>query len=196
MRIITLCREYGAGGHSVGQRVAAELGIEFYDKDIIRGSAEELGIDPALLEAEEEAITKKDAILRSITPISYDQKDAMYGAESGVILKLAAKGPCLILGRCADAVLRAAGIPSLDVFLCADEEHRAARVGELIGNKDEAVIRRTMKKTDQARHAYYHHYTGKTWGDHTNFHLCLDTGVLGYDNCVKLICEAVRGMEE
>ena len=195
MRIITLCREYGAGGHSVGQRVAAELGIEFYDKDIIRGSAEELGIDPALLEAEEEAITKKDAILRSITPISYDQKDAMYGAESSVILKLAAKGPCLILGRCADAVLRAAGIPSLDVFLFADEEHRAARVGELIGNKDEAVIRRTMKKTDQARHAYYHHYTGKTWGDLRNFHLSLDSGMLGYDTCVRLIVEAAKEMK-
>ena len=195
MRIITLCREYGAGGHSVGQRVAAELGIEFYDKDIIRGSAEELGIDPALLEAEEEAITKKDAILRHITPISYDQKDAMYGAESDVILKLAAKGPCLILGRCADAVLRAAGIPSLDVFLFADEEHRAARVGELIGNKDEAVIRRTMKKTDQARHAYYHHYTGKTWGDLRNFHLSLDSGMLGYDTCVRIICQAARDTE-
>ena len=195
MRIITLCREYGAGGHSVGQRVAAELGIEFYDKDIIRGSAEELGIDPAQLEAEEEAITKKDAILRSITPISYDQKDAMYGAESDVSLKLAAKGPCLILGRCADAVLRAAGIPSLDVFLFADEEHRAARVGELIGNKDEAVIRRTMKKTDQARHAYYHHYTGKTWGDLRNFHLSLDSGMLGYDTCVRIICQAARDTE-
>lgn len=195
MRIITLCREYGAGGHSVGQRVAAELGIEFYDKDIIRDSAAELGIDPALLEAEEEAITKKDAILRSITPLSYDQKDAMYGAESDVILKLAAKGPCLILGRCADAVLRAAGIPSLDVFLFADEEHRAARVGELIGNKDEVVIRRTMKKTDQARHAYYHHYTGKTWGDLRNFHLSLDSGMLGYDSCVRLICQAARDTE-
>ena len=195
MRIITLCREYGAGGHSVGQKVAAELGIEFYDKDIIRDSAEEMGIDPALLEAEEEAITRKEAILRSITPISYDQKDAMYGAESDVILKLAAKGPCLILGRCADAVLRAAGVPSLDVFLFADEAHRAARVGELIGTRDEAVIHRTMKKTDQARHAYYRHYTGKPWGDLRNFHLALDSGMLGYDTCVKLIVEAARGAE-
>ena len=106
MRIITLSREYGAGGHSVGQRVAAELGIEFYDRDIIRNSAEELGIDPGLLEAEEEAITRTEAFIRSINPISYDRKDSIFGAESSVILKLAAKGPCLILGRCADAVLR------------------------------------------------------------------------------------------
>ena len=195
MRIITLSREYGAGGHSVGQRVAAELGIEFYDKDIIRGSAEELGIDPALLEAEEEAITRTEAFLRSINPISYDQKDAIYGAESSVILKLAARGPCLILGRCADTVLRDAGVPSLDVFLFADEAHRAKRVAELIGTEDLGAVRRAMRRTDQARHAYYTHYTGKTWGDYRNYHLSLDSGILGYDTCVRLIVEAAREME-
>ena len=195
MRIITLSREYGAGGHSVGQRVATELGIEFYDRDIIRGSAEEMGIDPALLEAEEEAISRRETFLRSINPISYDQKDAIYEAESTVILRLAAKGPCLILGRCADAVLRDAGVPSLDVFLFADEAHRMKRVGELIGSQDPGVIRRTIRRTDQARHAYYTHYTGKTWGDHRNYHLSLDSGALGYDTCVRLILEAARGAE-
>ncbi len=195
MRIITLSREYGAGGHSVGQRVAAQLGIEFYDRDIIRGSAEELGIDPALLEAEEEAISRTEAFIRSINPISYDQKDAIYGAESSVILKLAAKGPCLILGRCADAVLRDAGVPSLDVFLFADEAHRAKRVGELIGSSDAGTIRRAMRRTDQARHAYYTHYTGKTWGDYRNYHLSLDSGVLGYGTCGELVVEAARGTE-
>ncbi len=195
MRIITLCREYGAGGHSVGRKVAAELGIEFYDKDIIRGSAEQLGIDPAQLAAEEEAITKRESFLQSFAPLSYDQKDAMFGAESDVIVKLAAKGPCVILGRCADAVLRAAGIPALNVFLFGDEASRMKRVGELIGSRDEAVIRRTMTKTDQARHAYYHRYTGKAWGDLRNFHLALDSGALGYDTCVKLICAAARATE-
>ena len=196
MRIITLSREYGAGGHSVGRRVAAELGIEFYDRDIIRNSAEEMGIDPALLEAEEEAISRRDTFLRNINPISsYDRKDAIYEAESTVILRLAAKGPCLILGRCADAVLRAAGVPSLDVFLFADEQHRMKRVGELIGSQDPGVIRRTIRRTDQARHAYYNHYTGKNWGDYRNYHLSLDSGVLGYDTCVRLICEAARGAE-
>ena len=195
MRIITLCREYGAGGHSVGQRVAAELGIEFYDKDIIRGSAEKLGIDPALMAAGEETISKKETILQSLAPLSYDQKDAMFGAERDVILKLAAQGPCLILGRCADTVLRSAGIPSLNVFLFGDEASRMKRIGELIDSQDEAVIRRTMTKTDQARHAYYHRYTGKAWGDLRNFHLALDSGTLGYDTCVKLICEAARATE-
>ena len=192
MRIITLCREYGAGGHSVGQRVAAELGIEFYDRDIIRNSAEALGIDPAQLEAEEEAISRGMTFLRSISPISYDQKDAIYGAESSTILKLAEKGPCLILGRCADTVLRDAGVPSLNVFLFADEAHRAKRVGELIGSDDQGTIRRTMRRTDLARHSYYTHYTGKPWGEMQNYHLSLDTGILGFDLCVKLICAAAR----
>ena len=195
MRIITLNREYGAGGHSVGQRVADELGIELYDKDIIRGSAEKIGIEPAKLEAEEEAITRRDAILRSINPVSYDQKDAMFSAESNVILDLAAKGPCLILGRCANVILRAAGIPSLNVFLFADEAHRAKRVGELIGTQDAAAIRRAMKKADQNRHAYYTHYTGLPWGDLHSFHLSLDSGALGYDACIRLICQAARELD-
>ena len=195
MRIITLSREYGAGGHSVGQRVAAELGIEFYDRDIIRDSAEKLGIDPTLLEAEEEAVSRAEAFIRGINPLSYDQKDAIYGAESDVILKLAAQGPCLILGRCADAVLRDAGVPSLDVFLFADAEHRMKRVGELIGSDDPGTIRRALRRTDQARHAYYTRYTGKPWGDLRNYHLSLDSGVLGFDTCVKLIVEAARGTE-
>ena len=192
MKIITLCREYGAGGHSIGQRVASELGIEFYDKDIIRRSAEALGIDPAQLEAEEEEISRSEAFLRTITPMSYERKDAFYDAESDAILKLAAQGPCLILGRCADAVLRAAGVPSLNVFLFADEEHRAKRVGELIHSDSAAEIQRVMKKTDQARRSYYTHYTGKTWGDHRNFHLSLDSGIMGYDACVRIICEAAK----
>ena len=120
----------------------------------------------------------------------------MYDAECAVIRDLAKKGPCVFLGRCADAVLQEAGIDCFRVFLYGDERHRSKRVGELIGSTNPSEIQKALKKTDQARRSYYTHYTGKTWGDHTNFHLCLDTGVLGYDNCVRLICEAVRGMEE
>ena len=195
MRIITICREYGAGGHSVGQRVADELGIELYDKDIISGSAEKLGIDPDSLAAGEETITRKDAILRGIIPMSYDQKDAMFEAQTSVILKLAEEGPCLILGRCGNWIMQAAGIPSLNVFLFADEEHREKRVGELIGSEDPAAIRRAMKKNDQSRHAYYTHYTGLNWGNPKDFHLLLDSGKLGYDTCVKLICQAARDLD-
>ncbi len=192
MKIITLCREYGAGGHSIGRKVAAELGIELYDKDIIAETARTLGIDPSQLEEEEEVISRAESFIRSITPISYDRKDAIYDIQRSVILEIVKKGPCVILGRCADALLEEAGIESLDVFLYADEAHRAQRVGELHHTQNASEIARIMKKEDHDRRNYYTHYTGRFWGDRRNFDLMLDTGSLGYDTCVKLICEAAR----
>ena len=192
MKIITLCREYGAGGHSIGRKVAAELGIELYDKDIIAETARTLGIDPSQLEEEEEVISRAESFIRSITPISYDRKDAIYDIQRSVILEIVKKGPCVILGRCADALLEEAGIESLDVFLYADEAHRAQRVGELHHTQNASEVARIMKKEDHDRRNYYTHYTGRFWGDRRNFDLMLDTGSLGYDTCVKLICEAAR----
>ena len=192
MKVITLCREYGAGGHTVGRRVAEELGIELYDRDIIAETARTLGIDPSQLEKEEEVISRTESFIRSITPISYDRKDAIYDIQRSVILEIVKKGPCVILGRCADALLEEAGIDSLDVFLYADEAHRAKRVGELHNTANAAEISRIMKKEDHDRRNYYTHYTGRFWGDRRNFDLMLDTGSLGYDTCVKLICEAAR----
>jgi len=192
MKIITLAREYGAGGHSIGRKVAEELGIPFYDRDIIKGTAEAAGIDPKQIETEEELITNSDAFIRAITPISYDRKDMIFDTQRSVILKIAQTGPCVILGRCADDILEDAGIDSLDVFLYADTDHRAKRVGELIGSTDAGDILKAMKKADHARHNYYNHYTGKRWGDFRNFNLMLDTGTLGYETCIRLICEAAK----
>ena len=192
MKVITLCREYGAGGHTIGKKVAAELGIELYDKDIIAETAKTLGIDPSQLEKEEEVISRTESFIRSITPISYDRKDEIYDIQRSVILEIVRKGPCIILGRCADALLEDAGIDSLDVFLYADEAHRAQRVGELHNTTNASEIARIMKKEDHDRRNYYTHYTGKFWGDRRNFNLMLDVGALGYDTCVKLICEAAR----
>ena len=191
--IITISREYGAGGHSIGQRVAKELGIEFYDKDIIRGVVKESGLDTDAIEKAEEEISRTDAFLRWITPSSYvDQHESIHTFEKRVILSLAQKGPCVILGRCADVILEEAGIDCLNVFIYGDQLHRAARVGELIGSNNPTEIQRKMQKTDHARHTYYEQFTGKKWGIASNYTLSLDTGLLGYDTCVKLICEAAR----
>lgn len=190
MQIITLCREYGAGGHSIGQKVAQKLGIEFYDKDIIRETARIMGISAEELDREEEIVTRSESFIRSITPISYDRKNAIFDIQRSVILKIAEKGPCVILGRCADSILEQAGIPSLDVFLYADDSSRASRVGELLGLTSAHDIHTAMKKKDHERHTYYTQYTGKFWGDRRNFNLMLDTGALGYDTCISLICEA------
>ena len=193
--IITISREYGAGGHSIGRRVAAELGIEIYDRDIIRNTVKDSGLDADIVEREEEELSRSDVFLRWITPAAYvDRRDTIHDIERQVILMLARKGDCVILGRCADVILEQAGLESFNVFVYADELHRAARVGELIGSKNPTEIQRAMKKTDLARRSYYQSFTGKKWGECRNYNLALDSGMLGYDACVKLIVDAARAV--
>ncbi len=194
--IITISREYGSGGHSIGRSVAQELGIEFYDRDIITEAAKKSGLGTQDVERVEEELSRAEIFLRMIAPSSYvDQQGYVNNIERHIILEMAAKGSCVILGRCADDIMAKANIPSLDVFLYASDIHRAARVGELIGSQNPTEIQKRMQKTDAARRTYYQQYTGKRWGDSHNYTLSLDTGVLGYDTCVKLICEAARNAD-
>lgn len=194
--IITISRDYGAGGHSIAKRVAQELGIEIYDRDIIRNTVKDSGLDTGVIEREEEEISRADAFLRMITPAAYvDRREAIHEIERRVILMLASKGPCVIIGRCADAILDKANIDSLNVFIYADDIHRAVRVSELIGSKNPSDIQKAMKKTDAARRSYYQQFAGRRWGDYHNYNLMLDSGLLGYDACVKLICDAARAMK-
>ena len=196
MNIITISREYGAGGHSIGKRVAQELGIEFYDRDIIRGAVKESGLDAGVIEHEEEEISRADAIWRMITPAAYtDRRETIHEIERKVILMLAKKGPCVILGRCADTILEEFDMESLNVFIYADTLHRAARVSELLNTKNPSDIQKAMKKTDAARRSYYQQFAGRHWGDYHNYNLMLDSGLLGYDACVNLICEAAGAVK-
>ena len=145
------------------------------------------------VERVEEELTRAGVFMRIIAPSAYrDLSDNIHSIEHSIILDLASKGTCVILGRCADDIMEKANIPSLNVFLYASDIHRAARVSELIGSTDPNVIQRRMQRTDAARRAYYEQFTGKRWGDSRNYTLSLDTGVLGYDACVRLISEAAR----
>ena len=194
--VITISREYGAGGHSIGKGVAKALGVEFYDRDIIKAAAQESGADLTEIERVEEELTRTGSFLRMISPNAYrDQSDSIHTIEHSVILALASKGTCVILGRCADDIMEKAGIPSLNVFLYASDIHRAVRVSELIGSKNPTEIQKKMQRTDTARRAFYEHFTGKRWGDSRNYTLSLDTGVLGYETCIDLICEAAKKAE-
>lgn len=196
MKVITISREYGAGGHSIGRKVAEELGIPFYDKDIVRETAKASGFDPELIKSEEEDIPMAESIWKSICAVSSnyynDTQDAIHDVQKAIIQRLAQQGPCVILGRCADEILREAGIESLNVFIHADDVHRAVRVSELIESTNATEIQKLMAKKDSGRHNYYHHYTGKKWGDSRNYHMTLDSGVLGYEMCIKLIVEAAK----
>lgn len=195
MSIITISREYGAGGQVIARRVARELGIEIYDRDIIRNAVKDSGLEHDIVEREEEEISRTDAFIRMITPAAYvDRRETIHEIERNFILMMASKGDCVLLGRCADQILEEADIESLNVFIYADEIHRAVRVSELIGSKDPTEIQRAMKRTDAARHGYYQRFAGRRWGDLRNYNLCLDSGLLGYETCVKLICEAARGL--
>lgn len=194
--IITISREYGAGGHTIGQGVAKALGVEFYDRDIIKAAAEESGEKMPDVERVEEELTRAGVIMRILAPSAYrDLHDNIHTIEHSIILDLAAKGSCVILGRCADDIMEKANIPSLNVFLYASDIHRAARVRELIGSDNPTEIQKKMQKTDTARRTFYEQFTGKRWGDTRNYTLSLDTGVLGYDTCIQIICDAARKAE-
>ena len=195
-KIITISREYGAGGHSIGQQVAKHLGIPFYDRDIIKETAKASGFDPELVEGEGEDVSSASSILNTICAVSSsyfsNTQDAIHDVQKAIILHFAQQGPCVILGRCADEILREAGIDSLNVFIHADEVHRAVRVSEMTGSTDATQLQKLLAKKDNSRHTYYNHYTGKKWGDSRNYHMTLDSGALGYDMCVKIITEAAQ----
>ena len=195
-KIITISREYGAGGHSIGQQVAKHLGIPFYDRDIIKETAKASGFDPELVEGEGEDVSSASSILNTICAVSSsyfsNTQDAIHDVQKAIILHFAQQGPCVILGRCADEILREAGIDSLSVFIHADEVHRAVRVSEMTGSTDATQLQKLLAKKDNSRHTYYNHYTGKKWGDSHNYHMTLDSGALGYDTCVKLIVAAAQ----
>lgn len=192
MKVITIDREFGAGGHTIGWEVAKRLGIEFYDRDIIAKAALSGGLDPAHIEAEEEVISKTQAFINAISPMSYDAKDTVFAHESAAIVDFAKQGPCIILGRCANAILRAEGIEVLSVFLHADAQYRMESVGKILGTNDTAAIAKAIRKKDIARRAYYQAYTDGQWGTVEEYTLTLDTGALPRETCVRIICDAAQ----
>ena len=194
--VITISREYGAGGHSIGQAVAKELGIPFFDRDIVKETALESGFEKELVEREEEDATKADTIMKGIASFTsryfHDSQDAIHDIQKAIILRLAEQGSCVILGRCADQIMNEAGMNCLNVFSHADDVHRAVRVSQLTGSKDATELQKMMNKKDASRHNYYTHYTGKRWGDSNNYDLTLNSGKLGYELCTKLIVDAAK----
>ena len=196
-KVITISREYGAGGHTIGKQVAQELGIELYDRDIVRETVQASGYDTETVQQEEEEVSKTSAFLKSILSNSAyypNTQDAIHDVQQAVILRYAQQGPCVILGRCADEILRTSGIPCLNVFIHASEIHRAERMRKETGITHTTELQRLIVRKDHLRRNYYNHYTGKQWGDSHNYHLTLDSGVLGDELCVQMIVAAARSM--
>ena len=199
-KIITISREYGAGGHSIGQQVAKELGIPFYDRDILKATVQTSGFDPDMVEHDQEDVSSTNFFFKSICSFAdasfSDTQDAIHDVQKAVILHFAKEGPCVILGRCGDYVLRERK-DVLRVFVYAPKEWRLqyAKTNPLVKAKDEKGIKDEVEKTDRNRSAYYNYYTQNRWGDAHNYDLAINAA-LGRETCVKMILDAVAAKEK
>ena len=194
--IITISREFGSGGHSIGQLVAQKLGYHFYDRELVEKVSERSGFSPEFIEESGEYASAKSSLLFSLaTAGQYENSgmsmhDKLYVEQSKVIEELAAEGGCVIVGRCADYILRDYR-DCLHVFIHADMESRAKRIVERYGEQDRPPKKRLEEK-DQKRKVYYKNYTGRSWGEAQNYGLCLNSGLLGIETCAELIVAACK----
>lgn len=195
--VITIGRQFGSGGHVVGEQLAKRLGVPYYDKNLLAEAAKDSGICEELFENHDEKPTH--SLLFSLVTGMQMRGDAasaymdmplnhkIFLAQFDAIRRIASEGPCVIVGRCADYVLRDKK-NAVSIFIKADMPSRMQRVIDRNGvapEKAEEFIRRA----DKQRASYYNYYATTTWGDVNNYDLCVDTGKLGIDGAVELIVQ-------
>jgi len=196
-RIITISREFGSGGRTIGKKLAEKLGYKYYDKELVKHVAAETGFDPSYIEEHGEHASSK-------SPLSYmfpgpgvpgvmkgmSAADFLWCIQRDVILKLADQEPCVIVGRCADYILKDRD-DVFNVFIHAPLEYRADRIVRLYGESDKSPEQR-LKEKDKRRKINYKHYTGQEWGEARNYDMCLNSAEIGIERCVKLIEALVK----
>ena len=192
-RIITISREFGSGGRFIGEEVAKKLGIAYYDKNIIGQIAEKSGLSPEYIQENAELSPKKGFFAyafsgRDITGKSVE--DMVYEAQRNIILELAEKEPCVIIGRNADYILKDRG-DVLNVFIHGDMPEKIKRITGLYNVKEKEAVK-MMADTDKRRRTNYNFYTDQNWGKASNYTLCLNSSQLGYDRCEMIIMECVK----
>ena len=192
-RIITISREFGSGGRFIGEEVAMKLGIAYYDKNIISQIAEKSGLSPEYIQENAELSPKKGLFAyafsgRDITGKSVE--DMVYEVQRNIILELAEKEPCVIIGRNADYILKDRD-DVLNVFIHGDMPEKIKRITGL-HNVEEKEAVKMMADTDKRRRTNYNFYTDQNWGKASNYTLCLNSSQLGYDRCEMIIMECVK----
>ena len=191
-KIITIARQFGSGGHEVAQRLSEQLGIPLYDRDLVEMAAEKMGHSPVSVEKVDEAalstflsgyqIPKEP---NSVTGYGLSLNDSTYVTQTIIIEALAQKGPCIIVGRCGDYVLRS--YPDLiDIFICASMDDRVRRIMERY-NVSEKDALSAIKSTDRRRKGYYENYTKRKWGSIDSHQLLFNISRLGMDKAVEII---------
>ncbi len=191
--VITISRQYSAYGRTIAKALQDRLGIPYYDKDFVRKTAEESGFSEEDIAREGEMMSRASKFMNSLlnnAAVYTSSYDGIYEAQKAVILKLS-EAPCIIVGRCANHILREAGIPSFDIYLYGDEESRVKRAAELSENAEveEKDLARHVEKIDSLRETYYRKYTGTEMGAAGNYSICLDVMQIGVDTCVEILCK-------
>ena len=200
--VITISRQVGSGGKIIGHKLAEQLAYDYYDKKILEMAAAKSGISEEMFERAEK---EHNSFLYSLATANYagyttslftgdiGNSDNLFVIQSNTIREIAQKDNCVIVGRCANQVL-AEEKNVLKVFLHASKEFRVKQVMEennILMKDAEALV----KKLDKKRASYYNFFTSGSWGDATEFDLCLDTSVLGIDGAVEIIKQAVLKMK-
>lgn len=200
--VITIGREYGSGGKELGEKLAAKLGIKFYDKELVDMASEKSEIHSSILHKADEQASR--SLLYSIatgidtrffTP-SYELpiNDKLFIEQANVIKEIAKEEDCVIVGRCADYILESAGIPSIDLFIYASIDSKIARISKLYELTPQKA-KDKIKKVEKSRKTYYNYYSNKEWGELANYDLCINTSNMSIDKAVDVAYNFIKSQE-
>jgi cytidylate kinase len=187
--IITVSREYGSGGRYVARLVADKLGIKFYDKEFVELLSEETGLSEEYIEENEQKRTN----LSNLDGATYNgltNNDELFVKETELIKELSDKESCVIVGRCADFILRD-NENTTKIFIYSNEEDKLKRVTEIYG-LDEEKAKKEIKRIDKLRANHYKYYTDKNWKDYTNYDLCINSDTYGVEKTAEIICDTLK----
>lgn len=199
--IITISRQFGSGGRTVGRLVAEKLGIPFYDKELVDHIALESGFAPKYVEEHGEHSPGKSMLsyafaLQGVPGVmnGLSTADFLWNIQCSVILQVADKGPCVIVGRNADYILKDRK-DVFHVFVYADEEFRAERIVSRYGESEKSPQAR-LKEKDKRRSVNYQHYTGRTWGAAPNYDICINTATVGVEEAADIIVKIIEAQKD
>lgn len=198
--IITISRQFGSGGRTVGRLVAEALGIPFYDKELVEQVALESGFAPKFVEEHGEHAPGTSVFAYAFAPQGIpgvmngmSTADFLWSIQCSAILQLAEKGPCVIVGRNADYILKDRK-DVLHAYIHADLDFRADRIVRLYGESEKSPEARLQEK-DKRRKLNYQHYTGRTWGAAENYDICLNTANIGVEEAAQIIVDLIKASE-
>ena len=195
--IITISRQFGSGGRTVGHLIAEKLGIPFYDKELVDQIALESGFAPKFVEENGEHAPGKSVLSYAFTASGIpgvmnglSTADFLWSIQCSTILQIADKGPCVIVGRNADYILKDRK-DTLHIFIHADMDFRADRIVRLYGESEKSPVSRLREK-DKRRSVNYQHYTGRNWGASENYDLCINTAVVGVEEAAQIVVDIIN----